>query len=207
MTQTPRIWIWIAKRYAKSPVKNEIVYQKKLQVTQEYFKPNMKVLEFGCGTGSTAIAHASYVNHILATDFSENMLEIAREKARLSGIENITFELTTIENLEAASKSFNAVLGLNILHLVEDKQKIMAKVHELLEPGGFFVSSTPCLANTSIFLRYLLPIANRLGIAPSVKFFSGEELETAITQAGFLIDYRWEPDSTASLFLIAKKPL
>jgi hypothetical protein len=46
-----------------------------------------------------------------------------------------------------------------------------------------------------------------LGIAPSVKFFSGEELETTITQAGFLIDYRWEPDSTASLFLIAKKPL
>ena len=77
MTQTPRIWNWIAKRYAKSPVKNEIVYQKKLQVTQEYFKPNMKVLEFGCGTGSTAIAHASYVNHILAADFSENMLEIA----------------------------------------------------------------------------------------------------------------------------------
>ena len=125
MTQTPRIWNWIAKRYAKSPVKNEIVYQKKLQVTQEYFKPNMKVLEFGCGTGSTAIAHASYVNHILATDFSENMLEIAREKARLSGIENITFELTTIENLEAASKSFNAVLGLNILHLVKHLHLIL----------------------------------------------------------------------------------
>ena len=207
MTQSPRIWNWLAKRYAKSPIQNETVFQKKLLVTQEYLKPNMKVLEFGCGTGSIAIAHAPYVTHILATDFSENMLTIAREKTHVAGIENITFELTSIENLQADGNSFNAVLGLSILHLVEDKQKAIAKVYDLLEPGGIFVSNTPCLANISIFVRYLVPFFNRLGIAPLVRFFSEDELETAFTQAGFLIDYRWKPDVMDSLFLIAKKPL
>ena len=53
-----RFWDRVAEGYAKKPVADEAAYQKKLQVTRDYFRPDMEVLEFGCGTGSTAIAHA-----------------------------------------------------------------------------------------------------------------------------------------------------
>ena len=92
MDRPAKFWDKIAEGYAKQPVADEAAYQKKVQVTREYFQPEMEVLEFGCGTGSTAIAHAPYVKHILAIDISAKMLEIARVKAAAANVGNITFE-------------------------------------------------------------------------------------------------------------------
>lgn len=96
MTSTVKFWDRIAAKYARTPVPDEQVYQKKLQITRSYFSPQMRILEFGCGTGSTAIAHAPYVEHIHAIDFSANMLEIARAKLGAGKINNIVFEQQSI---------------------------------------------------------------------------------------------------------------
>ena len=60
MGTSSKFWDRIADRYSRRPVADEAAYQKKLEVTRQYFRPEMQVLEFGCGTGSTAIAHAPY---------------------------------------------------------------------------------------------------------------------------------------------------
>jgi len=70
MNQSVKFWDKIAERYSRQPVADEAAYQKKLQVTREYLKPDMEVLEFGCGTGSTAIAHAPYVKHIRRSSYT-----------------------------------------------------------------------------------------------------------------------------------------
>ena len=75
MRQPSKFWDKRAEGYSKSPVADEESYQKKLQVTREYLKPDMEILEFGCGTGSTAITHAPCVKHIRAIDVSSKMLE------------------------------------------------------------------------------------------------------------------------------------
>ena len=93
MEYSAKFWEKIADQYSKESIADEAAYQKKLQVTQEYLKPHMEVLEFGCGTGSTAIIHAPYVKHIRAIDFSSNMIEIARRKAEIE-----TLHLTEINS-------------------------------------------------------------------------------------------------------------
>ena len=95
MSRSTKFWDRIAKRYSKQPIADEQAYQKKLAVTREYFRPEMQVLEFGCGTGSTAIAHAPYVKHIHASDISSKMIAIAKQKALAAGVENVTFEQAT----------------------------------------------------------------------------------------------------------------
>ena len=127
----------MAKGYARRPVADEASYQKKLEITRGYVKPDMAVLEFGCGTGSTAIAHAAYVNHIQAIDLSANMLEIARSKAADAGVSNVTFHQASIDAFEAPDESFDAILGLSILHLLTDRNAAIAKVYRMLKPGGF----------------------------------------------------------------------
>ena len=82
----------MAGRYSKSPVADEASYQEKLRVTRTYLQPDSEVLEFGCGTGSTAISHSPHVRSIHAIDISSKMLEIAQGKADWEGIENVTFE-------------------------------------------------------------------------------------------------------------------
>jgi len=61
MDQSAKFWDKIAERYSKRPIADEAAYEKKLQVTREYFRPDMEVLEFACGTGSTAIEVAPLV--------------------------------------------------------------------------------------------------------------------------------------------------
>ena len=64
-----RIWNRFAAGYAKSPVDVPDAYQVKLDKTAALMTPNMNVLEFGCGTGTTALYHAKNVTRIDALDF------------------------------------------------------------------------------------------------------------------------------------------
>ncbi|MCL4758391.1 MAG: methyltransferase domain-containing protein [Rhodocyclaceae bacterium] len=204
MKSPQQFWDKIAPRYARSPIRDEKSYQKKLAVTQGYFRPDWSVFEFGCGTGSTALIHAPHVRHIVATDVSPRMLEIAEAKARDAGIGNISFRQGTLESLELEAESFDAVLGLNILHLLEDVEGAIARVHALLKPGGVFVSSTALIGALKFYWRMLIPVMQAVGFAPHVSRFDKQALVAMLGAAGFSIDYEWQPNR-ATVFIVAKK--
>jgi ubiquinone/menaquinone biosynthesis C-methylase UbiE len=204
MKSPQRFWDKIARRYARSPVRDEKSYQKKLAVTQAYFQPDWSVFEFGCGTGSTAIVHAPHVKHILATDISGAMLDIAQSKARDAGIDNIRFQQGTLDSLELPAESFDAVLGLNILHLLEDTEAAIARAHALLKSGGIFVSSTVLADELKLHWRLLIPLMQFLGLAPYLRRFTRQGLVAMLNAAGFSVDYEWQPEKF-SVFIIAKK--
>ena len=205
MHQPSAFWDRIAERYAKKPVADEAAYQKKLQVTRDYFRPDMEVLEFGCGTGSTAIAHAPYVKRIRAIDISSKMIEIALGKAEAGRVENVTFERATLDDLEVPDESFDAVMGHSILHLLEDKEAAIAKVHRMLKPGGVFVSTTACIGDFLKIFKVIGPIGRFLGLLPLVKVFTKKELHESLAAAGFEIDYEWQPGKSKGVFIVAKK--
>lgn len=213
MNASAKFWNNVAPGYAKQPIADETAYQKKLQVTREYFHPSMNVLEFGCGTGSTAIAHAPYVNHIRAIDFSSNMIEIAQAKAADQNIQNVTFEAASIDELSVPDSTYDAVLGLNVLHLLDNKEAAIAKVYDLLQPGGCFITSTVCLGDTMAWFKLVAPIGKLLGLFPLVRVFTTKDLEKSLTGAGFAIDYQWQAGEYKSpigqakiVFIVAKKP-
>ena len=167
----------------------------------------MEVLEFGCGTGSTAISHAPYVKRILATDVSSKMIAIAQDKARADNISNVTFRQSSIDELDLPSQSLDAVLGLSILHLLESRDEAIASVYEMLKPGGVFVTSTVCLGNSAIrYLKFIVPIGRFLNLMPMVKVFTEAELAASLTKLGFDIDYQWRPDKSIAVFIVARKP-
>jgi len=205
MSEPSRFWDRIAERYAKQPVADEESYQKKLQISREYFRPDMELLEFGCGTGSTAITHAPYVKQIRAIDFSSKMIEIARGKAEACNIENVTFERAAIDDFSAPDGSFDAVLGLSIVHLVENRQDVISKVYKMLKPGGFFISSTHCIGDGMKFIKFIAPIGKFLGLMPLVKVFTAKELEDSLTDAGFQIDYQSQPGKGKVVFIVVTK--
>jgi len=205
MGSSSSFWDRIAERYSKMPVADEAAYQKKLHVTRSYFRPDMEILEFGCGTGSTAISHSPFVRHIRAIDISSKMIEIAQEKAAQANVENVSFEQLTIEVISVPDHSLDAVLGLSILHLLEDKEEAISKVHRMLKPGGVFVTSTTCIGNTMEFFKLIAPVGKFLGLMPLVKVFTTEELVASLTDAGFRIDHKWQPGKGKAVFVVAKK--
>ncbi len=205
MKRSAKFWDKIAEKYAKQPIADEAAYQKKLQVTREYFQPEMELLEFGSGTGSTAIIHAPYVKHIRAIDISKKMIEIAQSKADAQNIKNITFEQLTIDELTVSDCTFDMVLGLSILHLLKNKEEIIAKVYRMLKSGGLFVTSTACLGDNMKWFKFIGPIGIFFGLIPLVKVFTKKELEKSLIDAGFVIDYNWQPNKDKAVFIVAKK--
>lgn len=206
MATASKFWDRLADRYARQPIADEDAYRTKLRVTQGYFRPDMEVLEFGCGTGGTAIIHAPFVRHIRAIDFSEKMLEIARARAADAGVENISFERADIAELTAVDGRYDAVLGLSILHLLEDKDAVIAKVFAMLKPGGIFVSSTTCIGDTMKIFKVVAPIGRAMGLLPQLDVMTSSELVASLSAAGFGIDHQWQPGKGKAVFIVARKP-
>ena len=207
MNYSQGFWDRIANYYAKKAVPNEVVYQKKLALTRSILKPNMKVLEFGCGTGSTAVIQAKNVAEYTAIDISPKMINIANQKKSTSQLNNLNFQVCAFEEVHAANRCYDAIMAMSILHLMNNRTKVLDKVYHLLKPGGYFISNTACIKDRLPWFRYIAPIGRFLGIMPRVEVFSYQDLEESINGAGFDIQHSWIPggDSDA-LFLIAQKP-
>jgi ubiquinone/menaquinone biosynthesis C-methylase UbiE len=207
MAQSDKFWDKTAEKYSKSPISDDVTYQKKLAETQSYFRTDMRIVEFGCGTGSTAIHHAPHVQHIDAIDISNNMLEIGRSRASDAGVENITFTCGDLIEFNAEAASLDAVLGMNVLHLLPNLPAEIAEVARILKPGGVFVSSTACLKHSYLrFIKLIAPLGKLLGIMPDVFVLSKAELTQEITDAGFEIEHQWQHGKqVVSVFLVARK--
>lgn len=204
MGTATRFWNWNAERYSRQAIPDEASYQKKLAITKKFLTPDMRVVEFGCGTGATAIVHAPAVKTYQAIDVSERMIEIARGKAAEAGLSNLTFTVGTLEEAAAPDGSCEAILGLNILHLVPDLDSTLATVARMLEPGSYFFSSTICLKNLRGNLRWAGIATRVLPFLPTVGSFSVEDLETILKNAGFAIEERFE-QRPGVVFLVAVK--
>ena len=134
------------------------------------------------------------------------MIAIAQGKAEAEHIDNVTFEQGTIEDLNSPDQSLDAVLGLSILHLLKNKEAAIAQVYQMLKPGGLFVTSTVCVGDTMSWLKLIAPIGQFLGFLPFVQVLTAQELADRLNQAGFELDYQWQPSKGKAVFIVAKKP-
>jgi len=208
MHSTETFWNKIAPKYAKSAVPNEQVYSRKLKITQDYLKPDMRVLEFGCGTGTTALHHAPFVKEYIATDIAREMIRIAEQKRTDSGIANVKFSVGTIKNSLEQGERFDAVLGLNVLHLLPDWRAQIATVYRLLPADGLFITSTACMKDKLpwSWLRFVAPLLRMLRLVPALAFFKKREFRDCIVQAGFEVVHDWTPESSPiTSFLVCRK--
>ncbi|MBV6632303.1 MAG: class I SAM-dependent methyltransferase [Alphaproteobacteria bacterium] len=203
MTNRGAFWDRIATRYAASPVKDQAAYERKLEATRARLTKDMRVLEIGCGTGSTAITHAPHVAHIEATDISAKMLSIADAKAEDAGVKNITFRRASVEELALPAKSVDAVLALSLLHLLDDPEKAIGQVFQWLKPNGLFVINVVFVGEFNPLLRGLLRVGRALGFVPPLSRFTSADLFEMLTRSGFSIETYWSVSHGG--FIIARK--
>jgi ubiquinone/menaquinone biosynthesis C-methylase UbiE len=188
-----RFWNGASRKYAANPIADAPGYERTLERTRTHLKHGDVVLEFGCGTGTTAVKLAPSVSRYVATDLAPAMIEIGRERAAEAKVGNITFEAGTPADDRFVSRlgegAFDTAIAFNVLHLIVDRKPVLAGVRRMLKPGGRFISKTPCLSDMNPFMgtmvRVVVPVMQMLGKAPAVAFFSAKEIEREIEAAGF----------------------
>ncbi len=180
-------WDRIAPKYAQNPVADPSAYEAKLSSVRALLRTMDRVLEIGCGTGSTALRLASGVSHITATDASRRMIGIARSKLGLESPANVTFQQADAADL-IDGHPFDAICAFSLLHLIEDVPHLLDRIREQLKPGGLFISKTECLKNRTILLRAMVPAFVAVGLAPRVTFLSTEDLHRHLSAAGFRVE-------------------
>lgn len=180
-----RFWDRTSRKYAKGAVADPAGYDRTLDRTRALLGPGDRVLELGCGTGTTALRLAADVQSYLATDISAGMIEIAEERRTADPIPTLAFRTATTEELAPEVGPFDAVLGFNYLHLVRDLPGTLRNIHALLAAGGLFISKTPCVGDMNPLIRLVLPAMRAVGKAPYAGIFRAAELSRLIAAAGF----------------------
>ncbi|WP_299297518.1 class I SAM-dependent methyltransferase [uncultured Tateyamaria sp.] len=208
MKPDAKFWDRIAPKYALQAIDDVPAYELTLDRVRDHLAPDARVLEFGCGTGATALTLAPDAGSILAIDFSAGM--IAQANARF-GHDSVRFMQADVFHYDLSGMAFDVVMAFNVLHLIDDLDAVLARVHSLIPPGGLFISKTPCIGERSLGLKFSLirlaiPLMQRFGKAPFVRFETISALDATLERAGFdIVETGNFPVRPPNHFVVAKR--
>jgi len=96
-----------------------------------------KVLELGCGNGTYSQVLADSTDELYATDYSEEMVSISAE--RLKSQKNVHVEQQDCFSLSYPDASFDAVVMVNLLHIIATPEKALQESFRVLKKNGMVV--------------------------------------------------------------------
>lgn len=115
-----------------------------------------QVLELGCGTGLYTVALKKKSENIVATDFSDEMIEIAKQKR--GNLENVKFQKADAKNLEFDEKSFDTVFMANLIHVIGNAGQVIQESKRVLKNGGQLIITSFAINEMNFFSRLAMGI-------------------------------------------------
>jgi ubiquinone/menaquinone biosynthesis C-methylase UbiE len=104
--------------------------------------PGSSVLDIGTGTGEVALRACRAVGkrgRVVGVDSVEEMLRIARRKARRQGVNNVEFKRMSFEELEFPAGSFDIAVGNYSICCCLDYEVALKECLRILKPGGLLM--------------------------------------------------------------------
>lgn len=195
-------WDKAAAKYATDPISDMDAYAKTRGRMREILQPHHRVLEIGCGTGSTALELADSVDRYVATDVSSQMIAIAQAK---DAPPQLTFAVQDADALPGGGH--DVVIALNLLHLLPNLEEVLAGIYWALPSGGMLIAKTGLIKDGAWFLRPMIPVMRAIGKAPYVRNLSAEDLLHLMRDAGFEVSETLvQPGIAPRMFTVASKP-
>ena len=136
-----------------------------------------EVVEFGCGTGYFTKTLAGQADHVVATDFSDDMLCVAHTE--LAGFNNVEFKNENWQHTSFANESFDTIFSGFVIPCVDDKVQALKESGRILKPGGRIIIANPTILFLNRFRLFQFlcrSVVAWRGKLPPVSFRSVSEL-------------------------------
>jgi SAM-dependent methyltransferase len=107
-------------------------------------KAGETVLDLGSGGGIDVLLSARRVGptgKAYGLDMTDEMLALAEENKRKSGLTNVEFLKGEIENIPLPDKSVDVIISNCVINLSGDKERVLKEAFCVLKPGGRFAVS------------------------------------------------------------------
>lgn len=101
----------------------------------------LRLADIGCGGGLIAEPMARLGCVVTGIDADAEAIGVARAHAAASGLA-IDYRVADVEMLAASGERFDAVLALEIVEHVAERDRFLAALARLVKPGGIFVGAT-----------------------------------------------------------------
>jgi arsenite methyltransferase len=107
-------------------------------------QPGETVLDLGSGGGIDVLLSAKRVGptgKVYGLDMTDEMLALARENQRKSGLANVEFLKGEIENIPLPDNTVDVIISNCVINLSADKDRVLREAHRVLKSGGRFAVS------------------------------------------------------------------
>jgi len=97
-----------------------------------------KILEIGCGNGvgTQLIQEVFKPREFIATEFDQNLVEIAQMKNMGT---KVIVEAGDATQLRFQNNAFDAVIGLSVIHHIPNWKDCVSELHRLIKPNGLLI--------------------------------------------------------------------
>jgi ubiquinone/menaquinone biosynthesis C-methylase UbiE len=146
------------------------------------------VLDAACGTAIISFAIYKNVQHIEATDYSSEMVTIAKQNANASNISNVNFSVQSASDLSFPNEHFDSVIVCNSLHVIEKMEEALTEFHRVLKRSGKLIAPNACLGESNTSKEKATEMISK-GF-PAYNIFSADEYCKMIEMAGFQVTKR-----------------
>jgi ubiquinone/menaquinone biosynthesis C-methylase UbiE len=155
-----------------------------------YIKPDMKILDIGCGPGNITVGLAKLVPQGRCTglDISEGVLQQARDYAASQSQSNVEFVTGNVFKLDYEDDSFDIVHAHQVLQHLHDPLASIREMKRVVKPGGVVAIRDmthflhwPETEEIDKFRRLFYQISDDKGASPGV----GCRLHQLAREAGF----------------------